>query len=443
MQEIQLSEYGRASSLPSPANQLMAEFACGFRDGVDINLGVGYVNERTIPATEMRRAFDCVLDNPGKYRQSLNYGGPTGSENLIESIRRYLLERRVGGLTAEILARNRVIIGPNGATSLLESVAYVLPRGIVVTSDPTYYIYTNFLERRGFDLLAVPEDGEGIRTDLLEARLDALGDRLGEVAFFYVVTINNPSCVILSNRRRRELVASAARLSQRLCRRILVIMDRAYEDLVHDPDVGPLESGLLSDTEGLVYEVGTLSKVFAPALRIGYMIGRPGSFMDVMVQRTFDAGFSAPLITQEISSWLLDNQLQSQLARVREGYRSKARIVCAWVQQHLGDELESVSGGRAGFYLYLTFRSVETHQRSPFFRYLARTTGETVIDGARDSRNPRVVYIPGEICVHPRGEMAERGKRQLRISYGFEELEPLQRAIVLMREAISYARRRA
>ena len=63
------------------------------------------------------------------------------------------------------------------------------------------------------------------------------------------------------------------------------------------------------------------------------------------------------------------------------------------------------------------------------------------LDGPPGSRKPRVVYIPGEICVHPRGDLSELGRRQLRLSYGFEELDSLLRAIVLMREAIAYARR--
>ncbi len=437
---VELSAYGERSGTPSPVNRMMAEFAGDFRDGVDINLGVGYVNERTIPNAQIVEALAAVLKDRQRYRQPMNYGGPAGSDNLRTSLWRYLLEQRVGGLTEELLADREIIVGPNGATSLLESLAYVLPKGIVVTTDPMYYIYTNFLERAGFDLLAVPEDRDGIRVDLLESKLDELGKRASALRAFYLVTVGNPSCAILANDRRRAVIDMAIRLSERLGRKVPVIFDRAYEDLVHDPDTEAIRSGFHDDPAGVVYEIGTLSKVLAPALRIGYMIGRGGPFMDAMVQRTSDAGFSAPLMTQEMASWLLDHHIARQLDTVRRGYREKAVATRAWIDAQLGDEVETVIGGRAGFYLYLTFKQVRTEESSPFFRYLTRTTGNAAHDGPPDARHPRVIYIPGTYCVHRAGDLAEVGRRQLRISYGFEERDAMERAITIMRDAIDYAR---
>jgi len=440
MDEIHLSHYGQASGEPSPVNRMMADFASDFRDGIDINLGVGYVNERTIPTQHILDALGQVRQHSDKYRQAFNYGSPVGSDNLIDSLKRFLLSHRVGGLTEDILKDRRIIIGPNGATSLLESVAYVLPRGIVVTSDPMYYIYTDFLERCGFELLTIPEDHDGIRINLLNDKLSQLGDRTKDIRFFYVVTVNNPSCAILSNSRRKALIETAWQLSQRLGRIIPVILDRAYEDLVHDPTVGKLQSGLLHDESGIVYEVGTLSKVLAPALRIGYLIGHDGPFVRALIQRTSDAGFSAPLITQELASWLLDHRIDTQLENVRAGYREKAQAARTWVDDFLGDDMESVVGGQAGFYLYLTFRQVETHEASPFFHYLTRTTGSESVDGPADNPKPRVIYIPGQHCVNPHGDLADTGRRQLRLSYGFEELEAIHQAIQLMKEAVQYAK---
>jgi|YNPBryunderm2012_1023409.scaffolds.fasta_scaffold03466_2 DNA-binding transcriptional MocR family regulator len=439
LEEPLLSAYGRASSRPSPVNRMMAQFAADFRDGVDINLGVGYVNEKTIPRDWIRQALDVVLANPQKHRVALNYGGPTGSANLIESIRRFYLEHRIGGLTEEVLGGRQIIIGPNGASSLLEAIAQVLAPGLVVTADPIYYIYCDFLERMGFELLAVPEDDQGLDTRRLEAMLDRLGDRQAEIRFFYLVTVNNPTCTILSDRRRQEVVEAAHRLSRRWGRKVPVVFDLAYELLIHDPVVPPPLSGLLFDELGLVYEIGTLSKILAPALRIGYLIGPDGPMLRAIVQKTSDTGFSAPLITQEIASVLLDRYAAAQIEKVRAGYRQKAQEVRRWIQERLGAHLECCTGGQAGFYFYLTFREVETHENSAFFRFLARTTGQPALDGPPEAKKPRVVYIPGQFCVHRHGELVQQGRRQLRLSYGFEELERLDQAVRFMAEAAQYA----
>lgn len=239
MNDILLSDYGSASTVPSPANRMMSSFAAGFREGVDINLGVGYVNENTIPREAFAEAVREVLARPEKYRHALNYGSSIGSPNLIESIRRFHVENGIGGLTEEVLNRQQIIIGPSGASSLLEGIAHILAPGIVITTDPIYYIYSNLLERVGFDIVAVPEDDEGIRTDRLEARLAELGEARQRVRCIYVVTVSNPTCTILSNARRRELVGVAARFSRELGRKVPLILDKAYESLVHDPAVEP------------------------------------------------------------------------------------------------------------------------------------------------------------------------------------------------------------
>lgn len=437
-----LSRYGRAAAVPSPVSRMMAQFAAEFRTELDINLGVGYVNENTIPRQRILEALDYVLAHPQKHRLALNYGGPEGSANLIAALRRFHLEQGVGGLDAATLDRQRIIIGPNGATSLLEGIAQVIEPGIVVTSDPIYYIYCHYLERLGFEICAIPEDGQGLDPQSVEQWLARLGPRLGEVRFFYVVTIGNPTSTILSNRRRQGLAEVAARLSRRLNRQVPLILDKAYENLVHDPAVPRPLSALLYDEAGVVYEIGTLSKILAPALRIGYMIGRDGPLLRAMVQKTSDAGFSAPLVTQEIAAYLLDHYAAEQLARVNTGYRAKALRCRQWIDDCLGKWLADCRGGQAGFYFYLTFRDLETHEQAPFFRFLSRATGCPEIDGPPSALNPRVLYLPGEFCVHRQGQMVAAGRRQLRISYGFEELPRIERALVLMQEAAAWAERR-
>lgn len=439
--DIRLSDYGKASSIPAPVNQMMSDFAVGFRDGYDINLGVGYVNENTIPRLNIQTACVAVLANPQKYRASLNYGGAQGSPNLIQSIKRYYIDNRIGGITEDIFSSRDVVIGANGATSLLESITHVLPTGFAITADPMYYIYCNDLERKGFRVISIPEDNEGIQTELLKEKLRSLSDsEKAAIQFVYVVTVNNPTCTILSNNRKRELVEIVTQLSYEVGRKIPLIFDNAYSELVHDDTVEPLESASCYDELGIVYELGTLSKILAPGLRIGYLIGPIGAFLNSIIQRTSDIGFSAPLINQEIASYLLDKGIESQIEKVNIGYRQKAEQVKLWIDELLGENVQSCSGGSAGFYYYLTLTTTTTDTNSDFFKFLTRTTGIEDIDGPTNNPNPKVIYIPGEYCVHPNGEMVNIGKRQMRISYGFEELPQIHAALKYMKDAIDYCK---
>lgn len=440
LEEIRFSDYAVASLTPSPVNRMMTEFATSLRDDVDINFGVGYVNEDTIPKKLIEEAFHEVLLRPDKYRLALNYGGAQGSPNLIESIRQFYVNNRIGGLDGKILSLKDIIIGPDGATSILESIAQVIKTGIVITSDPMYYSYCNFLERKGFQIIAVPEDNQGIQTDILREKIERLGNKKLDISFVYIVSINNPTSTILSNERRREVVSIVTGLSKSLNRKIPLFFDKAYEGLVHDPDVPPLESGLLYDELEIVYDIGTLSKILAPALRIGYMIGPKGSLINCMIQRTSDVGFSAPLINQEIASYLLDHYAAKQSERVIKGYHDKAVQIKKWIHEELSDFISECRGGQAGFYFYLTMKEgINTNESSPFYKYLTRTTGDKSIDGQPDARFPRVVYIPGEFFVHSKGDLVEVGKRQLRLSYGYEGLKKINKGIKHMKSAAEYA----
>ena len=62
------------------------------------------------------------------------------------------------------------------------------------------------------------------------------------------------------------------------------------------------------------------------------------------------------------------------------------------------------------------------------------------MDGAAGAQKPRVLYIPGQYCVHPRGSMVEEGTRALRLSYGYEETPRLVEAIGHMAEAAATCR---
>jgi len=188
----------------------------------------------------------------------------------------------------------------------------------------------------------------------------------------------------------------------------------------------------------LTYEIGSLSKVIAPGIRIGYIIGTPDELMSVVVQRTSDSGFSASPLNQEIASYLLDHHGSAIVESAKLIYREKAKTVRQLLEKYLGSNLEKITGGNAGFYFYITFNNVNTDQQSKFYKYLTRTSGNPDIYGPERDKNPRVIYIPGTYCVHQGGELVNEGETQLRLSYGYSSVAEIEKGIKIMAEAIKF-----
>ena len=441
MKDIELSEFAVKSLVPSPVAKMTGEFAETFRDEVDINLGVGYVNEETIPNEGVIDAIQYVCTHPQDHRMPLNYGGPEGAANLINAIKRFM-GRRDPGLSENRLSELRLIVGANGATSILDSLGDIFKKGIVVTADPYYYIYCETLERKGFEIRTVKEGTAGLEPSSLKKYLFSMDESdLDKLAFIYIVTVNNPSGSVISYSKRIEIINVVIELAEVLGKKIPVIFDCAYDSLNHGKNCPEIKSVLHEKYPIPVFEIGTFSKILAPALRIGYMVGDNSPILSAIVQKTADIGFSNSLIMQEATAWMLDNVVDAQINRVNAAYRDKAEKIRSEIEIELSDWLEILRGGECGFYFYITFKNVMTGKGSKFYSYLTRTTGVAKYDlcDMEGNKKPVVVYVPGEICQNPHGDCVDAGSRELRISYGFENIENILLAVKIMKEACEYA----
>lgn len=436
--EASFSDYGKSLLATSPVSTLMASFARTFRPGIDINVGVGFVNEQTLPYDHLTAAVEKIVREQQVYRNALNYGDPAGTSLLRNQIKAMLCQ----DLPIEDhprLHEREIVIGTSGATSILESLGQIFKPGLIIMADPVYYIYRLYLERKGFKIIGLPEDNNGLNPDHLQELLYSDQINLEELRFIYIVTVSNPTSTILTNARKHSIVRLMHRIAETQSRHIPVIFDQAYTGLIHDPEVEIQESVFREDKRDLVYEIGTLSKILSPSFRLGYVVGKPSPLLAAIQERNSDVGFSASPLNQSIAAVLLAEVLQQQRTRVLEGYRVKAQAIIERMDKQLGSYLETYSGGRAGFYFYLTFKEIETHPESDFYRYLHRTTGISVIDGEGEHSPPRLAYIPGCFCVLPDGALRETGNRSLRLSYGYETMEHLLTAVDLMAEAAAFA----
>jgi DNA-binding transcriptional MocR family regulator len=157
----------------------------------------------------------------------------------------------------------------------------------VFLQSPTYHLVFQMVKDRGFDqkqLVAVPEDADGIKIEWLQKKLDELQigassahPRFYNAVLYTVPTYSNPSSTTLSHERRMQLVELARRHN------LLIICDDVYDMLYYDTTIRSPPSLIsydLNDMEsrpgrGNVISNGTFSKILAPGMRCGWIKARP------------------------------------------------------------------------------------------------------------------------------------------------------------------------
>ncbi len=131
---------------------------------------------------------------------------------------------------------------------------------VILCESPTYLGALNAFKAYRPRILEVPTDDDGMLLDRLEEILDSV-DRIKLI--YTIPDFQNPSGRSWSAERRAGFMKLLAG------RDILVVEDAPYSELRFEGDMLPPLKAF--DTEGFVIYLGSLSKVFCPGMRIGWV----------------------------------------------------------------------------------------------------------------------------------------------------------------------------
>ncbi|MDB4994305.1 MAG: Transcriptional regulator, GntR family domain / Aspartate aminotransferase, partial [Myxococcaceae bacterium] len=173
---------------------------------------------------------------------------------------------------------------------------------------------------------------------------DAIGKLAAEqkIRAVYVTPHHQyPTTVALSAGRRIELLALAVR------HRFAVIEDD-YDHEFHY-DGRPILPVASADRAGVVIYVGTLSKVLAPGLRIGYVVA-PAPLLERLatLRASVDRQGDLP-VEAAVAELLEDGEVQRHIRRARRVYEERRDLLVELLTSSLGSALafESPAGGTA------------------------------------------------------------------------------------------------
>lgn len=280
-------------SVAAAANSLLSPAVPGA-----IRLHGGYLHESLRPARALSAALARAARRPDAWDRAPTVG--------LAPLRAIFAGIAGSGVTADDVL---VIGGVQGALSMAFR-AMATPGSPVLVESPSYPGALAAARAAGLRPVPVPMDAEGIRPDMLADAFAMTGARL----LYCQPTFHNPTGVVLSPERRREVI-DVARASG-----AFVIEDDYARHLGHG---GPMPRPLVADDrDGTVVSVTSLTKSAAPSLRIGGMIARGPVMERLRAMRLVDDSFIARPLQEAaielVSTPAWDRHLRSLSAALRE-----------------------------------------------------------------------------------------------------------------------------
>jgi 2-aminoadipate transaminase len=315
----------------------------------------GLPDSDTFPVGDLRQAVEQVLRQ--RPALALQYGPEQGYGPLIDYLRDKLA--REEGLQ---LDRPQIML-VGGSTQALDHLCVLLtkPGDIVLVEAPTYHETIQLFRDHGLRPLQIPTDEQGIMVDALGSRLKALARRGERARILYTIpNFQNPSGITLAADRRPAVLDLAEQFD------LLVMEDDVYRDLVYE---GGVPASLYALNGGQrVLRIGSFSKILAPGLRMGWLMG-PEGLIDRLINSGLRcmSGGANPLIANVLADYCLQGQLDLHIEQLRQIYRERRDVMLAALASCMPDGVRWTQPG-GGFFIWLTlpepYRAVEVAQRA-------------------------------------------------------------------------------
>ncbi|MBW1783326.1 MAG: PLP-dependent aminotransferase family protein [Deltaproteobacteria bacterium] len=347
-----------------------------------ISFAGGLPDPATFLLKETQEMFEKVFVQAGE--TALGYGPTHG----ITPLREWLAARmtQLGRPTSM-----EECLVTTGGIAALDLICKVLldPGDPVIVGEPAYLAALHVIRSYQGRFIGVPLDEKGMRPDMLQEALDKLKRQSLRAKFIYLVpSFQNPAGVTLPEERRKEIIQTAARHG------VPIIEDAAYRDLRFEGHPPPLFASL--DSENIIH-INTLSKVFNPGIRIGWVTA-PRPLIEALALAKQGQDQCSTTIGQYVAfAFASEGLIEQQISRAIKIYRRKRDAMLAALAKYFPRSARWTKP-EGGFYTWVTLaEGVDTEALLP-----------TAIEEAA------VAYGAGPSFYHHRG-----GKEHMRLSYSY------------------------
>ncbi|HWO78249.1 MULTISPECIES: PLP-dependent aminotransferase family protein [Bacillus] len=309
--------YAEGSNL-LPITPFMRKIRESLRDQLLIDFASGELAADLTPMDEI-----ASLMSAHRYTSYLGYDNPQGYIPLREALVSYLKRHR------SIQTSELSILITSGSQQSLYLITQCLlsPGDAVAIEDPSYYYSLPMFQSAGLRLFRLSVDQQGIRPD----EIRALYKKHRIKMVFLNPNYQNPSGTVLAEDRRKELLKVTSELA------LPIVEDDPFSLTAYDGmPPPPLKS---MDTVGSILYVGSLSKIAASGLRIGWMVA-PRSIVERLADARQQMDFGLSVIPQQVAAqFLKSDYFEPHLEYLRKKLQFKRDLLIKALKRELPDLL--------------------------------------------------------------------------------------------------------
>ena len=358
----------------------------------------GFPDPQVFPKRELAEVASYVIEELGD--RALQYGPTKGITEFRETLKRFLMNKGV-----KIESDDDIIV-TTGSQQALDLISRLLinPGDTIMVELPTYLAALNAFKSSEPNIVPIPMDENGMRTDALEEEVKKLKRNGARIKFIYTIPVaHNPTGITMSIERKKHLLDIASEND------LLIIEDDPYSYFVYDEgiDVTPLKT---LDKEGRVIYLSTLSKILAPGLRLGWVLGN-GVLVDYIERAKQSADLHTSTLNQFIAMEAIKRGIVDRtIVKAKEVYKVKRDVMIDALEKYMvkGTKWVKPVGGLF-MLIWLPSESIDTKKLLP----------EAIKEG--------VAYVPGA-AFFANGS----GQNTIRLNFSYPKPEEIVEGIRIL-----------
>lgn len=299
-----------------------------------INFASGHPSTEVFQDKMIKKYMNLAMEEADK--ELFQYGAHAGYAPLRKSFTEFI--NRKGKVVKQ---KDDLIITYGAVEAIFLTASALLAAGDkVIVEIPSYVNAIKSFKILGGDVIGVNMDSDGVNLDELEKAM-----RQGAKLYYTIPNFGNPSGVTMSYQKRREVYDLAVK------HQVLILEDNSYGDLRYRNQRIPNIKEF--DTEGVVVYVGSMSKLIAPAMRVGFMAADKEFINRIIPIKAVSTNGVTSIIQYAIWKMFEENDMYVQIQKICDVYAKKLFLMEESMKQYFPKSVK-FSSPDGGMYIWAT-----------------------------------------------------------------------------------------